>query len=203
MDALLSRQLVRRSAVLVLGSLLGLLPGQAQALSLTLSSSQIGEAIRYGERAQALPFALFAREWRAEGMQKPGQPLTGSAWLQSPFARVAHAGWAAAHRALSLTPRDLERQLMPVRDHLAFAVTLALPPEHPPAYRVSLHQAGEIFNPSHVETHQDPPDRGTAWVYIYCLFPAARVDLRGPVVLVVTDAHGDLLPFVFDLSRIR
>lgn len=188
---------------MVLGSVLSLVPARAQALSLSLSSSEIGDAIRYGQRAQDLPFALFAREWRTEGMRGPGQRLTGSAWLQSPFARVAHAGWAAAHRGLSVAGGDLKRQLEAVQGRLAFAVTLVVPPEHAPTYHVSLHQAGEVFDASLVESGQDPPEQGTAWVYLYCLFPAEKIDLQGAVILVVTDAQGDLLPFVFDLSRMR
>lgn len=188
---------------MVLGSVLSLVPARAQALSLSLSSSEIGDAIRYGQRAQDLPFALFAREWRTEGVRGPGQRLTGSAWLQSPFARVAHSGWAAAHRGLSLTTGDLKRQLESVQGLLAFAVTLVPPPEHPRIYDVRLHQAGEVFDPSHVETHQDVPEQGGVWVYVYCLFPGEKIDPQGTVVLVVTDAHGDLLPFVFDLSRMR
>jgi hypothetical protein len=177
--------------------------GQAQAVSLDLSSAQIGEAIRYGQSSRDMPFALFIREWRAEGLPGPGQRLSGSAWLHSPFARVAHASWAAAHRDLSMTDADLTRHLEPVRGRLAFAVTLIAPPDHPGAYQVSLHQEGEVFSPSHVESRQEAPEHGTSWVYLYCLFPAAQVDLDGTAVLVVTDAAGDSLPFVFDLSRMR
>ncbi len=201
MDIRSSQQVLRW--LVVLGVVLSLLPGQARALSLSLSSREIGEAIRYGQRAQGLPFALFAREWRTEGIQGPGQHLAGSAWLQSPFARAAHAGWAAAHRDLSLIGRDVKRQLEPLRGQLAFAVTLLPPPAHPWSYRVSLHQDGEVVRPSHVEGHQDVPEQGTPWVYLYCLFPAEQVDLEGTVVLVVTDAYGDSLPFVFNLSRMR
>ncbi|MFQ5960180.1 MAG: hypothetical protein ACE5MG_02205 [Candidatus Methylomirabilales bacterium] len=196
-----SRQCIRWS--MVLGLVLSLLPGQAQALSLDLSSPQIREAIRYGHSSQEIPFALFVREWRAEGIPGPGQRLVGSAWLQSPFARLAHAGWAAAHRGLSVTGRDLTRQLESVRGRLAFAVTLVTPSTHTSTYHVSLHQAGEAFDASHVESRHDPAERGTSWVYLYCLFPAEKIDLQGTVVLVVTDAQGDSLPFVFDLSGIR
>jgi hypothetical protein len=189
--------------LMVLSVVLSLLPGQAQAVSLSLSSPQVQEAIRYGQKSQDLPFALFTREWRAEGMRGPGQRVTGSAWLQSPFARVAHAGWAAAHRGLSVAGGDLKRQLEAVRGRLAFAVTLVAPPDHTATYHVSLHQAGEVFDASLVESRQDPPEQGTAWVYLYCLFPADKVDLQGTVILVVTDAQGDILPFVFDLSRMR
>lgn len=189
--------------VIVLGVLLGLRNGSAEALSLSLSSMQIGEAMHYGRSSQDLPFALFAREWRAEGLPGPGQHFTGSAWLQSPFARVAHASWAAAHRGLTVVEGDLTRRLEPVRDRLAFAVTLVVPGDHPPTYRVSLHQAGEAFGASHVESRHDPSGRGTSWVYLYCLIPAEKIDLQGTVILVVTDAGGDHLPFVFDLSRIR
>lgn len=188
---------------MVLALVLGLLPGQVHAVSLDLSSAQIGEAIRYGRSSRDMPFALFAREWRAEGLPGPGRRLSGSAWLQSPFARVAHASWAAAHRDLSMTDGDLERQLESVRGRLAFAVTLVAPPDHPGAYQVSLHQGGEIYPPSHVESRQEAPEQGTSWVYLYCLFPAAQVDLKGTAVLVVTDAAGDSLPFIFDLSRMR
>ncbi|MEE8282734.1 MAG: hypothetical protein V3R47_04370, partial [candidate division NC10 bacterium] len=61
---------------MVLGSVLSLVPARAQALSLSLSSSEIGDAVRYGQRAQDLPFALFTREWRTEGVRGPGQRLT-------------------------------------------------------------------------------------------------------------------------------
>jgi hypothetical protein len=189
--------------LMVSGVLLSVLPDQAQALSLDLSSPEIREAVHYGQRSQDLPFALFAREWRAEGLRGPTQRLAGSAWLQSPFARVAHAGWAAAHRGLSVTGGDLKRQLESVRGRLAFAVTLVTPRAHSSTYRVTLHQAGEVFDASHVESHQDPAEPGTSWVYLYCLFPATQIDLQGTVVLVVTDAQGDLLPFVFDLSGMR
>lgn len=189
--------------LILVGVILGLIPGRAQALSLSLSSLEVGEAIRYGQSAQHLPFADFAREWRTEGAQGPGQQLAGSAWLQSPFAQAAHTGWAAAHRGLSFTLRDLARQLESFRDQLAFAVTLLPPPGHPWAYHVSLHQDGRSFPPSHVESHQDVSERGPPWVYLYCLFPAEGVDLEGTVILVVNDAYGDSLPFVFDLSRMR
>lgn len=184
-----------------MGLLLGLLPGEVRALS--LSSRDMGEAIRYGQRSQDLPFALFSREWRAEGMRGPGQRLAGWAWLQSPFALVAHASWAASQRGLSLNVRDLRRKLRPVRDRLVFAITVAPPLEGPRTYRVSLHQAGEVFDPSHVESRQDVTEGGEAWVYLYCLFSPDKIDLLGTAVLVVTDAHGNLLPFVFDLSRMR
>ena len=189
--------------LMVSGVLSSLLPGRAVALSLDLSSPQVAEAIRYGQRSQDLPFALFAREWRAEGLPRPGQRLTGSAWLQSPFARVAHASWAAAHRDLSMTEGDLTRRLGSVRGQLAFAITLITPPTHPLTYHVSLHQAGEVFDASHVESGQDAAKRGASWVYLYCFFPADQIDMQGTVVLVVTDAQGNLLPFVFDLSRMR
>ncbi len=188
---------------MVLGVLLGLLPQQAQAVSLSLSPSQSEEALRYGQEAHALPFAFFAREWRAEGIQRPGQRLSGAAWLQSPFARVAHAGWTAAHRGLALKAMDLRRQLKQVGHRLAFAVTLVSPTEHAETYHVNLQQAGQVITPSHVERGQDVSEREMAWVYLYCIFPAERVDLQGTVILVVTDARGDLLPFVFDLSRMR
>lgn len=189
--------------LMVSGLLSSLLLGQAQALSLDLSSPQVAEAIRYGQRSQDLPFALFAREWRAEGLPQPGQRLTGSAWLQSPFARVAHASWAAAHRDLSMTEGDLTRRLESVRGQLAFAITLATPPTDPLTYVVSLHHAGEVFDASHVESRQEAAKQGASWAYLYCLFPADRIDVQGTVVLVVTDAQGTLLPFVFDLSRMR
>jgi hypothetical protein len=189
--------------LMVSGLLSSLLLGQAQALSLDLSSPQVAEAIRYGQRSQDLPFALFAREWRAEGLPQPGQRLPGSAWLPSPFARVAHASWAAAHRDLSMADRDLTRRLESVRGQLAFAITLATPPTHSLRYDVSLHQAGEVFAASHVESRQDAAKQGGSWVYLYCLFPADQIDVQGTVVLVVTDAQGNLLPFVFDLSRMR
>jgi hypothetical protein len=186
-----------------LGLLLSLLPVHAQAVSLDLSSPQIREAIRYGQSSQDLPFALFGREWRAEGMRGQGQRLAGSAWLQSPFARVAHAGWAAAHRGLSVTGRDLMRRIESVRGRLAFAVTLVTPAGHPSTYHVSLHQGGEVFDASLVESRRDAPEQGTSWVYLFSVFPAEKIDLQGTVVLVVTDAQGDMLPFVFDLSRMR
>lgn len=189
--------------LILVGVILGLIPGRAQALSLSLSSLELGEAIRYGQSAQHLPFADFAREWRAEGVQGPGQQLAGSAWLQSPFAQAAHTGWAAAHRGLSFTVRDLGRQLESFRDRLAFTVTLLPPPGHPWAYRVSLHQDGKSYSPSYIESHQDVPKGGPPWVYLYCLFPAEGVDLERTVILVVDDAYGDSLPFVFDLSRMR
>lgn len=196
-----SRQFMRW--LMVPGLFLALLPNQAEALSLSLSPMQIEEAIHYGQEARALPFALFAREWRAEGMQGPDQHVGGVAWLQSPFARVAHAGWTAAHRALSLNATDLKRQLTQVGPRLAFAVTLVSLPEGAERYQVNLHQAGEIINPSHVERSQDVSDDEMAWVYLYCLFPAEEIDLQGTVILVVTGAHGDQLPFVFDLSGMR
>ncbi len=186
-----------------LGVLLSLLPVHVQALSLDLSSSQVAEAIRYGQSSQDMPFALFAREWRVEGMQRPGQPVAGSAWLQSPFARVAHTSWAAAHRGLSVSEGDLSRQLESLRGRIAFAVTLVTRADHPSTYRVSLHQAGDVVDPSHVEHRREGAEAGTSWVYLYCLFPAEQVDLQGTVVLVVTDADGDHLPFVFELSRMR
>jgi hypothetical protein len=188
---------------MVLVLLLALPPFQAEALSLSLSPAQVEEALRYGHEARALPFALFAREWRAEGMQGPDQQVGGVAWLQSPFARAAHAGWTAAHRGLSLDATDLRRQLDQVGFRLAFAVTLASLPEGGETYQVSLHQAGEILGPSHMENTQDGSDDEMSWVYLYCLFPAEKIDLQGTVILVVTDAHGDRLPFVFDLSRMR
>lgn len=188
---------------MVLVLLLALLPHQARALSLSLSQAQVEEALRYGQEARALPFALFAREWRAEGMQGSDQRVGGVAWLQSPFARVAHTGWTAAHRGLSLSVTDLERQLKQVGPRLAFALTLISPAERANLYQVTLHQAGEIIDPSHIEKSQDVSDNEMAWVYLYCLFPAEKVNLRGTVILVVTDAHGDQLPFVFDLSRMR
>ncbi|MFQ5882933.1 MAG: hypothetical protein ACE5I9_10760 [Candidatus Methylomirabilales bacterium] len=188
---------------MVLGMLLALLPHQAQAVSLSLSGRQVGEALRYGQEARALPFAFFAREWRAEGMQGPGQRLGGTAWLQSPFARVAHSGWTAAHRGLALNAVDLKRQLKQVGPRLAFAVTLVSPLEHEETYQVRLHQAGEIIVPSHLERAHDVSGDEMAWVYLYCLFPAETVDLQGIVILVVTDPHGNQLPFVFDLSRMR
>jgi hypothetical protein len=196
-----SRQSIRWPVVL--GVLLALLPHQAQAVSLSLSGRQVEEALRYGQEARALPFAFFGREWRAEGMQGPGQRLGGTAWLQSPFARVAHTGWTATHRGLALNKTDLRRQLKQVGPRLAFAVTLVSPLEHDETYQVSLHQAGEIIVPSHVESGQDVSGDEMAWVYLYCLFPAEQVDLQGTVILVVTDPHGNQLPFVFDLSRMR
>ncbi len=195
-------QLITRRLV-GLSVLLSLLPVQAQALSLDLSSTQVAEAIHYGQSSQELPFALFAREWRAEGIPGPGQRLVGSGWLQSPFARLAHAGWAAAHRGLSVIDSDLMRQLQSVGGRLAFAVTLVSPPRQTSTYHVSLHQAGEAFDASYLESRRDPAEQGTSWVYLYCLFPAEKIDLEGTVVLVVTDAQGDPLPFVFDLSRMR
>ncbi|MFQ5989860.1 MAG: hypothetical protein ACE5K9_08095 [Candidatus Methylomirabilales bacterium] len=196
-----SRQSVRWP--MVLGLLLGLLPHQAQAVSLSLSTTQIDEALRYGQKSRAIPFALFAQEWRAEGVQGPNQRLGGTAWLQSPFARVAHASWAAAHRGFPVNVTDLDRQLKQVGSRLAFAVTLMSPQQHAETYQVSLHQAGKIVYPSHVERGQDDSDREMAWVYLYCLFPAEEVDLQETVILVVTDKHGDLLPFIFDLSQMR
>ncbi len=196
-----SRQSIRWPVVL--GVLLVLLPHQAQAVSLSLSGRQVEEALRYGREARALPFAFFAREWRAEGMQGPGQRLRGTTWLQSPFARVAHTGWTAAHRGLALNKTDLQRQLKQVGPRLAFAVTLVSPLEHDETYQVSLHQAGEIIGPTYVERAQDISGDEMAWVYLYCLFPAEQVDLHGTVILVVTDPHGNQLPFVFDLSRMR
>jgi hypothetical protein len=169
-----SRQSIRWPVVL--GVFLVLLPHQAQAVSLSLSGTQVEEALQYGQEARALPFAFFAREWRAEGMQGPGQRLGGTARLQSPFARVAHTGWTAAHRGLTLNKTDLQRQFK---------------------------QAGEIIGPTYVERDQDISGDETAWVYLHCLFPAEQLDLQGTVILVVTDEHGDQLPFVFDLSRIR
>lgn len=196
-----SRQSIRWPVVL--GVFLVFLPHQAQAVSLSLSTTQIDEALRYGQEARTLPFAFFAREWRAEGMQGPGQRLGGTAWLQSPFARVAHTGWTATHRGLALTKTDLRRQFKQVGPRLVFAVTLVSPLEHDETYQVSLHQAGEIIVPSHVESGQDVSGDEMAWVYLYCLFPAEQVDLQGTVILVVTDPHGNQLPFVFDLSRMR
>ena len=196
-----SRQFMRW--LMVPGLLLALLPHQAQALSLSLSSSQIEEALRYGQEARALPFALFAREWRAEGMQGPDQRVGGVAWLQSPFARVAHAGWTAAHRGLSLHAGDLNLRLKHIGPRLAFAVTLVSLPEDAEKYQVNLQEGGEIIYPSHVERGLDSSGDEMAWVYLYCLFSAEKVDLRGTVILVVTDPHGDQLPFVFDLSRMR
>lgn len=187
----------------VLGVFLVFLPHQAQAVSLSLSGTQIEEALRYGQEARALPFAFFGREWRAEGIQGPDQRLGGTAWLQSPFARVAHTGWTAAHRGLALNKTDLQRQSKQVGPRLAFAVTLVSPPKRAGIYQVSLHQAGEIIGPSHVERAQDVSGDEMTWVYLYSLFPAEQVDLQGTVILVVTDEHGDQLPFVFDLSRIR
>ncbi|MFQ5883067.1 MAG: hypothetical protein ACE5I9_11495, partial [Candidatus Methylomirabilales bacterium] len=168
-----------RVPMVLLAFLLGLLPCEAEALSLSLSSLQIEEAIRYGQSTQDLPLAIFAREWRAEGMQGPSQHLAGSARLQSPFALVAHASWAATHRKLSLDEGELERRLKRLRDRLVFVVTLSLNQEPPETYQVSLHQAGEVLQPSHVEIRQDVPEKGVTWVYLYCLFPAEEVDLQG------------------------
>lgn len=196
-----SRQSIRWP--MVLGLLLSLLPHQAQAVSLSLSAMQIEEALRYGQKFRAVPFALFTREWRAEGVQGPDQRVGGTAWLQSPFARVAHTSWTAAHRSLSLSATDLQRQLKQIGPRLAFGVTLVSPQEHAETYHVSLHQDGKVVYPSHVERGQDDSEREMAWVYLYCLFPAEEIDLQETVILVVTDKHGDLLPFIFDLSRIR
>ena len=196
-----SRQSIRWPVVL--GVFLVLLPHQAQAVSLSLSGTQVEEALRYGQEARELPFAFFTREWRAEGMQGPGQRLGGTARLQSPFARVAHTGWTAAHRGLALNKTDLQRQFKQVGPRLTFAVTLVSPPKRAGMYQVSLHQAGEIIGPTYVEKAQDISGDEMAWVYLHCLFPAEQVDLQGTVILVVTDEHGDQLPFVFDLSRMR
>lgn len=188
---------------MILGLLLGLLPGDVQALSLSLSPPQMGEAVRYGEKSQDLPFALFSREWRVEGMRGPGQRLSGWAWLQSPFALVAHATWAARQRGLSLSAAELRRRLDPVRDRLAFAITLVPPAKETRTYYVKVHQAGEVFEASYMESSEDDRESGEGWVYLYCLFPAEKIDVQGTVVLEVSDAHGDLLPFIFDLSRMR
>lgn len=196
-----SRQSIRWP--IVLGVFLVLLPHQAQAVTLSLSTTQIDEALRYGQEARALPFAFFAREWRAEGMQGPGQRLGGTAWLQSPFARVAHTGWTAAHRGLALNKTDLRRQFKQVGPRLVFAVTLVSPPKRAGMYQLSLHQEGEIIGPTYVERAQDISGDEIAWVYLHGLFPAEQVDLHGTVILVVTDPHGNQLPFVFDLSRMR
>ena len=188
---------------MVLVLVLALLPHQSQALSLSLSPAEIEEALNYGQKAQDLPFALFAREWRAEGMQGPDQQVGGVAWLQSPFARVAHTGWTAAHRGLSLNAEEIKRQIKEVGPSLAFAVTLLSPAKQAGTYSVSLHQAGEILDPSHVEKGQDDSGDEMSWVYLYCLFPAESIDLQETVILVVTGAQGDPLPFVFDLSAMR
>jgi hypothetical protein len=188
---------------MALGLLLNLPPAQARALSLSLSVPQIEEAVRYGEQARDLPLALMAREWRTDGLPRPGQRLTGSAWLQSPFALIARASWAASHRGLALNATELQQRLEQVRDRLAFAVTLALPLDFPRTYEVTLHQAGEVLVPSYLERREELPEGETAWAYLYCLFPAEGVDLNGTVVLVVTDDEGHPLPFVFDLSRMR
>ena len=188
---------------MILGLLVGFLPVEVQALSLSLSPPQMGEAVRYGERSQDLPFALFSREWRVEGMRRAGQSLNGWAWLQSPFALVAHASWAASQRDLSLSQAELRRRLDPVRDRLAFAITLLPPEKTTRTYYVKIHQAGEVFDASYIESREDGPESGKGWVYLYCLFPAEKIDLQGTVILEVSDAHGDLLPFIFDLSRMR
>jgi len=196
-----SRQPIRWPMILIL--VLALLPYQAQALSLSLSPSQIEEALDYGQKARALPFAVFAREWRTEGVQRADQRLGGIAWLQSPFARVAHTGWTAAHRGLSLNAEEVKRQLKDMGPRLAFAITLLSPTEDAETYDVSLHQAGEIIDPSHVEKGQDDSGEEMSWVYLYCVFPAEGIDLQGTVILVVTGPQGDQLPFVFDLSAMR
>ncbi|MFQ5657660.1 MAG: hypothetical protein ACE5G5_08985 [Candidatus Methylomirabilales bacterium] len=126
---------------IILGLLLGLLPAEVRALSLPLSPPQIKDAVRYGEKSRDLPFAFFSREWRVEGMRGPGQRLSGWAWLQSPFALVAHASWAASQRGFSLNATELRRRLDPVRGRLAFAITLISFPGDHRTYQVKVHQA--------------------------------------------------------------
>lgn len=177
--------------------LIGVAPGEA--VSFVLTDRDREQAVRAGKRSVAAE--EFGTEWRLTDAL--GQTLT----VMTPFHRLALAARISAFRSRLLKPRDVESLLKNYEGKIAFQVTLrGGKTDFARFYTPTLVAGAHAVKASFVQNEHTALRRDDGRYAAQCLyvFPAAGVDPKGRVVLVVKDGEErEVAKFTVDLAAMR
>ncbi len=170
------------------------------ATSFALSPGERDEAIRMGRRS--VVSADFGAEWRVAG-EAPGQSLV----VMTPFHRLALAARNSAFKDEDMRPRDVDALLRDQEGKLVLWATVRGARADFARFYVSTLQRGrQEIKPSFTQNERTAlrEDDGSYTARCMYVFPAAELDGKGQVTLVVKD-HDDkqVARFTVDLSAMR
>jgi len=172
-------------------------PGEAVSLALTDRDRE--QAIRAGKKSVVLE--EFGGEWRVR--DAAGQ----TAVVMTPFHRLALAARNSAFQSKELKPRDVESALKDQEGKLVFWATLRggrvdFARHYAPTLLARQHEIKASFTQN--ERTALRGDDGQYTARCLYVFPAADVDPRATVTLVVRDVEDQAVAkFTVDLSRMR
>ena len=169
------------------------------ALLFTLTPRERDEAVRAGRRS--VTDENWGGEWRVDA--GAGQLVT----VMTPFHRLALAARNSAFQDRELKPRDVESALKDQEGKLVFWATLrGGRVDFARHYAPTLLARQQEIKASFAQNERTAlrGDDGQYTARCLYVFPAAGLDPRGTVTLVVRDAEDQAVAkFTVDLSRMR
>ena len=170
------------------------------AASFSLTPTERDEAVRMGRRSTVA--ADFGSEWRVAG-EAPGQSLV----VMTPFHRLALAARNSAFKSEELRPRDVDSLVKDEEGGWCCGRRSAAPSPISRASTLPLLYRGEQeIKPSFTQNERTAlrEEDGTYTARCMYVFPAAELDAKGRVTLVVKDSEGgQVARFNVDLSAMR
>ena len=170
------------------------------AASFALAPSEREEAIRMGRRS--IVAADFGAEWRVGG-EGPGQSLV----VMTPFHRLALAARNSAFKNEEMRPRDVDSLLKDQEGKLVLWATVrGAKPDFARFYAPLLYRGQQEIKPSFTQNERTAlrEEDGTYTARCMYVFPAAELDAKGRVTLVVKDPDSkQIARFTVDLSAMR
>ena len=170
------------------------------AASFSLSPTERDEAVQMGRRSTVA--ADFGTEWRVVG-EAPGQSLV----VMTPFHRLALAARNAAFKSEELRPRDVESLVQDQSGRLVLWATIrGAKPDFARFYAPLLYRGEQAIKPSFSQNERTAlrEEDGTYTARCMYVFPAAELDGKGRVTLVVKDSESvQVARFNVDLSAMR
>ena len=170
------------------------------AVSFSLTPAERDDAIRAGRRS--VVSSDFGAEWRVAG-DSPGQSLV----VMTPFHRLALAARNAAFKGEELRPRDIDSLVRDQEGKLVLWATMrGTRPDFARFYAPLLNRGQQEIKPSFTQNERTAlrEEDGSYTARCMYVFPAAEVDAKGKVVLVVKDQEAKpVARFTVDLAGMR
>jgi hypothetical protein len=170
------------------------------AASFSLTPSERDEAVLMGRRSTVA--ADFGSEWRVAG-EAAGQSLT----VMTPFHRLALAARNSAFKSEELRPRDVDSLVKDQEGRLVLWATVrGAKPDFARFYAPLLYRGEQQIKPSFTQNERTAlrEEDGSYTARCMYVFPAAELDAKGRVTLVVKDSGSvQVARFNVDLSAMR
>ena len=170
------------------------------AVSFALTPTERNEAVQMGRRSTVA--ADFGTEWRVAG-EAPGQSLV----VMTPFHRLALAARNSTFKGEEMRPRDVESLVKDQEGRLVLWATVrGAKPDFARFYVPLLYRGEREIKPSFTQNERTAlrEEDGSYVARCMYVFPAAGLDGKGRVSLVVKNAEGvQVARFNVDLSAMR